>query len=122
MSPGLLAWTAVGAVAAVVAAIRLLGASDQPEPAVRNGYRWFAVAAACWGTGGVAQLAFGGLIGGAPPLRVADLISLAACPALVIGAATLTAPFAEPERASGGPDQAPVILVPGIVVDSCLLV
>ena len=122
MSPGLLAWTAAGAVVAVVAAIRLLGASDQPEPAVKNGYRWFAVAAACWGIGGVAQLVFGGLIGGAPPLRVADLISLAAWPALVIGAATLTARFAEPERASGGPDQVPASLVPGIVVDSCLLV
>ena len=122
MSSALLAWTAAGALAAVVAVVRLLGASNQPEPSVKNGYRWFAVAAACWGIGGVAQATFGGLIGGASPLRVADLVSLAAWPALVIGVATLTGRFAEPDRADGGPESIPVSAAQGIVMDSCLLV
>jgi diguanylate cyclase (GGDEF)-like protein/PAS domain S-box-containing protein len=72
--------------------------------------------------------AFDGLIGGALPLRLADLISLAALPALVISLATLTARSAEPgvpraarsprERASG---VASAVTRPGLAVDACLL-
>jgi len=142
MSPAQLAWTAVGAVAAAVAIVRLLRASNQPEPPVKNGYRWLAVAAGCWGAGGIAQQLFGGLIGGSAPLRVADLVSLAALPSVLIGLATLSTDVAEPDDApdessrprrkqntaeagSAGQiavGQALVRPVPGIVVDSCLLV
>jgi diguanylate cyclase (GGDEF)-like protein/PAS domain S-box-containing protein len=72
--------------------------------------------------------AFGGLIGGALPLRLADLISLAALPALVIGLATLTASYGEPgvpklarsprERAGG---VSAAVTRPGMAVDACLL-
>ena len=124
MSPALLAWAAAGVIAAAVAVGRLLRASNRPEPPVKNGYRWLAVAAACWAAGGIAQRAFDGLIGGALPLRVSDLISLAALPALVIGLATLTAGSADPGRSGPGGSTGPATAGPvqGIVVDSCLLV
>ncbi|HVB46464.1 MAG TPA: GGDEF domain-containing protein [Streptosporangiaceae bacterium] len=101
MNAATLAWPAVWAALAATAAIRLLRRSRQPEPAARNGYRWLAVAAVCLGAGGVIQHLLGGLAGGAQPLRVADLLSLAALPAFVIGIATLTADSAAGER--GGP-------------------
>ena len=67
----------LGSVAAL-ACVRLLRASNHPEPSVKNGYRWLAVAAVCLAAGAAVQQAFGGLIGGALPLRLADLISLGA--------------------------------------------
>jgi diguanylate cyclase (GGDEF)-like protein/PAS domain S-box-containing protein len=106
----MLAWAAIWAVAAAVACFRLLRASGQPDPGARNGYRWLAVAAPCIAAGAIVQQAFGGLAGGAQPLRLADLVSLAALPALVIGLATLTARL----DTAGGTSR-------GIVVDSCLL-
>jgi diguanylate cyclase (GGDEF)-like protein/PAS domain S-box-containing protein len=95
------AWAATWAALAVVAFARLLRASGQPEPSVKNGYRWFGVAAGCAAVGAIVQQMFGGLAGGAQPLRLADLISLAALPALAIGLATLTS---GPARGEGGHD------------------
>ena len=86
----MLAWAATWAVVTVVAFAGLLRASGQPEPSVKNGYRWFGAAALCIAAGAIVQQVFGGLAGGAQPLRVADLMSLAALPALAIGLATLT--------------------------------
>ena len=140
MSGAVLAWAAAWTLVAVIACIRLLRASGQPEPSVRNGYRWLAVAAVCLAVGATVHQAFGGLIGGALPLRLADLIALAALPALVIGLATLTGPFAgaQPGAAGGGrsaradgtgagpsPGAAPSPGAgpsPGMVLDTCLLV
>ncbi len=98
----MLAWAALWAVLAALACVRLLRASGQPEPSVKNGYRWFAVAAVCVAAGAIVQQAFGGLAGGAQPLRLADLISLAALPALVIGLATLTARFVIADNGADG--------------------
>jgi len=125
-----IAWSAAWLLTAAVAGARLLRASDHPEPSVKNGCRWLAAAAACLGVGGTSQLAFGGMLGGAQPLRMADLISLAALPAIVIGLATLTGPAASgepgqpaagrPQREAGGAGRTGPL--PGIVTDSCLLV
>jgi len=104
MSPAMLVWTAAEAGAAALAAVLLLRASARSESLVRNGYRWLAAAACCWGIGGIAQQAFGGLIGGPSPLRAADLVSLAAVAALVIGLATLTAGLAELDPGAPGPN------------------
>ncbi len=126
----MLAWSVAWALAAALACWRLVRASGHPEPSVRNGYRWFAVAAVCLAAGAIVQQQFGGLIGGTQPLRIADLISLAALPALVIGVATLTAEFAPADH--GGPRwtrllrehgrRAPGGLAAGIAIDSLLLV
>ena len=114
----------LGAAAALWLASGFSARLASPRRAARNGYRWFAVAAACVAVGAIVQQAFGGLAGGAQPLRLADLISLAALPALVIGLATLTARLGAADdgvlaeagrRAQGG-------IARGIVVDSCLLV
>ncbi len=110
MTHAMLAWAAAWLVLAVVAGVRLLRASGQPGAPVKNAYRWFAVAALCIAAGAIVQQAFGGLAGGAQPLRLADLISLAALPALVIGLATLTASGTGEVRTERG-----------ILVDSCLL-
>jgi hypothetical protein len=125
----MLAWSAAWALLAVLACVRLLRASGQPEPSVRNGYRWLAVAALCLAAGATVHQAFGGLIGGALPLRLADLISLAALPALVIGLATLTSGFGGSEAGAprgGRPlrDDAAVATGrtrQGMAVDVCLL-
>jgi len=125
----MLAWSAAWSVVAVVACVRLLRAAGHPEPSVRNGYRWLAVAAACIAAGATVHQAFGGLIGGALPLRMADLIALASLPAVVIGLATLTsgdgeagAPrAAKPPRGRAG-SIAPPAAGPGLAVDACLLV
>ena len=102
-------WPAAWIVVASAVSIRLWRTSTGCEPFVKSGYRWLAAAALCLGAGGTMQQALGGLLGGASPLRVADLISLAALPAIVIGLATITA-----ERAEGGGS--------GAVLDSALLV
>src|SRR5215472_4809605 len=86
-----LAWSAAWILTAAAAGIRLWRASTGREPFVKSGYRWLAAGALCLGVGGAVQQTFGGLIGGASPLRVADLISLSALPAIVIGLATITA-------------------------------
>jgi diguanylate cyclase (GGDEF)-like protein/PAS domain S-box-containing protein len=130
VSRAMLAWTAAWALIAALAFVRLLRASNQPEPSVKYGYRWLAVAAVCLTAGAAAQQAFGGLIGGALPLRLADLISLGALPALVIGLATLTSdvPAAERGAPKGGRvlrepvGAVPAATTPGMAVDSCLLV
>lgn len=90
MSLGTQIWCAVWVVIATLAVIRLLHVSRRPEPAVRNGFRWLAGAVVFLCAGGVIQQAFGGLVGGAQPLRIADLVILIALAALLIGLATLT--------------------------------
>jgi diguanylate cyclase (GGDEF)-like protein/PAS domain S-box-containing protein len=124
----MLAWTAAWAAVAVAACVLLLRAAGHPEASVRNGYRWFAVAAACLAAGAILHQAFGGLIGGALPLRFADLISLAALPALVIGLATLIGGHGEPgvPRLARSPRErvggvAAAVTRPGLAVDACLL-
>lgn len=124
------AWSAAWALAAVLACWQLLRAARRAGPAVRNGYRWFAAAAVCLAAGAIVQQEFDGLIGGAAPLRIADLISLAALPGLVIGLATLTAEFAPADH--GGQRWSRLLrehgrhghteLAAGIVLDSLLLV
>ena len=113
MTHAMQAWAAAWLVVAALACVRLLRASGHPEVPVKNGYRWFAVAAVCIAAGATVQQASGGLAGGAQPLRLADLISLAALPALVIGLATLTSGLA-----SGSGDAR---AERGMLVDSCLL-
>ena len=100
-------WSAIWMLAAVLTAIRLLRAAARPEAEIRNGYRWLAGAAACLGVGATVQRLFGGLVGGAQPLRLADLISLAALPALIIGLWTLSGDVRRSDS--------------GIVVDSVLI-
>ena len=130
MSRATLAWSAASALIAALACARLLRASNHSEPSVKNGYRWLAVAAVCLAVGATVHQAFGGLIGGALPLRLADLISLGALPAVVIGVATLTSDLPGPQRGTprrgrllreyGG--VVPAATTPGMAVDSCLLV
>jgi diguanylate cyclase (GGDEF)-like protein/PAS domain S-box-containing protein len=116
------AWSAAWVFGAAVACAALTRRGPgQHEGTVKNGYRWLAVAAVCLAVGGTVQQAFGGLAGGASPLRLGDLISLAALPAIVIGLATLTSRFARGDhgrsagrRVAAGPR--------GIVVDSSLLI
>jgi PAS domain S-box-containing protein len=86
-----LAWAVAWILVAAAVGIRLWRASTGREPFVKSGYRWLAAGALCLGVGGAVQQTLGGLIGGASPLRVADLISLSALPAIVIGLATITA-------------------------------
>ena len=91
MSPVTFAWSAAWILMGAVAVMRLWRRSESPEPFIRTAYRWLAAAAACLAVGGTAQQAVEGVIGGPAPLRIADLISLAALPALIIGLATITA-------------------------------
>jgi diguanylate cyclase (GGDEF)-like protein/PAS domain S-box-containing protein len=97
VTQAMMAWSAAWGLIAVLACARLLRGTGQPERSVQNGYRWLAVAAVCLAAGATVQQASSGLAGGASPLRLADLISLSALPALVIGLATLTAKFAAGE-------------------------
>ncbi len=90
---------------AAAAGVRLSRMSSPLEHFVQNGYRWLAGAAVCLGVGGTIQQLFGGLIGGPEPLRIGDLISLAALPALVIGIATLTTDQTEADRGAGEPSR-----------------
>jgi len=99
MSPVTLAWSAAWILTGAAAVVRLLRLSDSPEPFVRTAYRMLAISAACLAAGGIVQRAANGVIGGPQPLRIADLISLAALPALVIGLATITADRAGPPTA-----------------------
>jgi diguanylate cyclase (GGDEF)-like protein/PAS domain S-box-containing protein len=127
VTQAMMAWSAAWALIAALACARLLRVPGQPERSVKNGYRWLAVAAICLAAGATVQQAFGGLAGGASPLRLADLISLAALPALVIGLATLTGKFA---GESGGPRDPGgrghgargAWASRGMAVDSCVLV
>ena len=125
-----LAWSAAWILAAAATGIRLRRASTGRQPFVKSGYRWLAAGALCLGVGGAAQQIFGGLIGGASPLRVADLISLSALPAIVIGLATITADRSEGDRSQVEPSRwrlfqdraAQVKPGSGAVLDSALLV
>src|SRR5258708_18454500 len=85
VTQAMMAWSAAWALLAALASARLLRVPGQPEPSVKNGYRWLAVAAICLAAGATVQQAFGGLAGGASPLRPADLISLAPPPAAALG-------------------------------------
>src|SRR5258708_25497097 len=79
----------------------------------------------CLAAGATVQQAFGGVAGGASPLRLADLISVAALPALVIGLATLTSKFAAGESGgprARGPGPRGASTSRGMAVDSCVLV
>jgi diguanylate cyclase (GGDEF)-like protein/PAS domain S-box-containing protein len=103
MSPATLAWSIAWILLTAGASARLWRLASPPVPFVKDGYRWLAVAALCFGVGRVGQQAFGGALGGAPPLRLADLISLAGLPALVFGIATLTTDQADPGRSKAEP-------------------
>jgi len=46
VSPAMLAWIAAWTAVAALACVQLLRAAGHPHASVRNGYRWFAVAAA----------------------------------------------------------------------------
>src|SRR5579875_2145059 len=81
MTAAELAWTAGVLAAAAFSAARLLRAPARGQQGTRDGYRWLAAAAACAGSGAAVQRWFAGVVGGAEPLRVADLIALAALPA-----------------------------------------
>jgi diguanylate cyclase (GGDEF)-like protein/PAS domain S-box-containing protein len=122
VTQAMMAWSAAWAVIAALAGARLLRVQGQPERSVRNGYRWIAVAAICLAAGAIVQQAFGGLVGGASPLRLADLISLAALPALVIGLATLTAKFAAGEPGARGHGPAGARAPMATAVDSIVLI
>jgi len=100
MSSATLAWSTAWILLSALASMRLWRLTSFPEQFAKNGYRWLAVAVLCLGVGGTVQQAFGGLIGGPSPLRFADLISLAALPALVIGLVTITADRSEQGRAA----------------------
>jgi PAS domain S-box-containing protein len=130
MSPVTFAWSAAWILMGAVAVLRLWRWSESPEPFIRTGYRWLAAGAACLAIGGTAQQAVEGVIGGPAPLRIADLISLAVLPALVIGLATITA---DRVRTAGGQLESSRWrrledaatrgwLRPGAVLDSALLV
>ncbi len=125
VTQAMMAWSAAWALIAALASARLLRVPGHPERSVKNGYRWFAVAAICLAAGATVQQAFGGLVGGASPLRLADLISLAAVPALVIGLATLTSKFAAGEpggHGARGHGPRGASTSRGMAVDSCVLV
>src|SRR5215472_1808183 len=143
MSAAALAWSVALLVVGCLAGLLLWRAQGQPRDAsragagsqhrgsVRNGCRWLAAAAVALGAGAAAQEAFGGLMGGAQPLRVADLIGLAGLGALVIGLASLTAdssprPGMLARMTTSGSPAAPrrtaTRAMPGIAVDSGLLV
>jgi diguanylate cyclase (GGDEF)-like protein/PAS domain S-box-containing protein len=78
-------WSAAGALAAASAAILLLRAAWQRDPA-RSGCRWLAVVAVAWGAGLVAQEVAGP---GTSALTLTDVLTLPALAALVIGFAGL---------------------------------
>jgi diguanylate cyclase (GGDEF)-like protein/PAS domain S-box-containing protein len=127
VTQAMMAWSAAWALIAALACARLLRVPGQPERSVKNGYRWLAVAAICLAAGATVQQAFGGLAGGASPLRLADLISLAALPAVVIGLATLTGKVAGESGGPGGPGSRGhgsrgAWASRGMAVDSCVLV
>jgi diguanylate cyclase (GGDEF)-like protein/PAS domain S-box-containing protein len=100
-----LAWSTAWILAAAATGIRLWRVSTGCEPFVKSGYRWLAAGASCLGVGGAVQETLGGLIGGASPLRVADLISLSALPAIVIGLATITADRSDGDRGHAEPSR-----------------
>ena len=91
MTPVTLAWSAAWILLAAAACVRLIRVSSSAPPFVQNGYRWLGGSALCLGLGGALQFKYGVLAGGFSPFRIADLISLAGLPALVIGVATITA-------------------------------
>lgn len=125
-----LAWSAAWILVAAAVGVRLWRASTGREPFVRSGYRWLAAGALCLGVGGALQQAFGGVVGGAQPLRVADLIGLGALPAIIIGLATITADRSGGDRGHAEPTRwrltadwaAQVRPGSGAVIDSALLV
>jgi PAS domain S-box-containing protein len=125
-----LAWSAAWILVAAAVGTRLWRASIGCEHFFKSGYRWLAAGAFCLGVGGAWQQTLGGLFGGAPPLRVADLISLAALPAIVIGLATITADRSDGDHGHTEPSRwrlfqdgaAQVRPGGGALLDSALLV
>jgi diguanylate cyclase (GGDEF)-like protein/PAS domain S-box-containing protein len=82
--------TVAVAVAAAVTTVILWRGSARHAPAVRNAFRWLALAALVWGAGRVAQrTGHGALDWTAAPLGFGDLLSLLAVPAMVAGLVTL---------------------------------
>src|ERR1700683_2639644 len=130
MSAATLAWSAAWIVLSALATARLWRLTSAREPLAENGYgfRWLAAAALCAGLGGTLQQTSGGLLGGPAPLRLADLVSLAALPALVIGLVTVTVGRdggevnAAPGRWRSGQDSLPRFWPPtrGMLVDAAL--
>ncbi len=91
MSSVTLTWSAAWILMAAAAGVRLIRLASSAKPFVQNGYRWLAAAALCLGLGGTIQQILDGLANGPQPLWIADLVSFAALPALVIGLATIIA-------------------------------
>jgi diguanylate cyclase (GGDEF)-like protein/PAS domain S-box-containing protein len=121
MSLAVQASTTAGALAAASAAMVLWRGSSRPEPSVKRAYRWLAAVAVLWGSGFIAQDAFGGpLTGTTFPLTLADLLALLALPVLVVGVAAMTAASPDP----GDGHRPPGLLAGGAVArvaDGCLL-
>ena len=84
--------TVAGIVVSVAAAVNLWVAARRRSGRVRLAYLWFAVAAALWCLGIIAELALGSSVTGAGPgLTFADLPPLLAVAAVVAGGAALVA-------------------------------
>src|SRR5258708_16492836 len=88
VTQAMMAWSAAWALIAALACAGLLRVPGQPEPSVKNGYRWLAVAAICLAAGATVQQAFGGLAGRASPPRPPGPISPAPPPAPLLRPAT----------------------------------
>jgi diguanylate cyclase (GGDEF)-like protein/PAS domain S-box-containing protein len=124
------AGTALAVLAAAAAAVSLWRGSDRHTGSVRRAYRWFAFAAALWGTGVIVQDALAGPATGAPfPVTPADLPGLLALAAFVAGLVRLPVGRGEPgaERlAHRGRPRAPgavaAHLADGYVLASALFV
>ena len=130
MSAATLAWSAVWLALSALASVRLWRLPSSGSQLAENdlGFRWLAAAALAAGVGGTLQQAFGGLTGGPEPLRLADLVSLAVLPALVIGLVMVTfgrdggPAGATPARWRVGQDSLPRFWPPtkGMLVDAAL--
>ena len=88
MSLAVFAWMTAGALVACAAATSLWRSSTGDQPAVKNAYRWLAAVALGWGAAFVTQAGLPGP-GLGESLTLADLIALAALPALAVGVAAL---------------------------------
>jgi diguanylate cyclase (GGDEF)-like protein/PAS domain S-box-containing protein len=92
MNLATLAWSATWIVLSCLAAARFWRLAGAGQPLAENayGFRWLAAASLGFGVAGTLEQNSGGLIGGPPPLRLADLVGLAAVLALIIGLVLVT--------------------------------